>query len=135
MIAPTELRLVLVTPETTLLDRQVRSVQFPLFDGQIGVLPGRAPLVGRLGLGELSFTAADGQGDGRYFIDGGFAQVKGSVVSILTHNAVAVEKINASAAQQELETALALKPTTPEGFAEKQHALDRARKQIALTRD
>lgn len=39
MIAATELRLVLVTPETTLLDESVRSVTFPLFDGQMGVLP------------------------------------------------------------------------------------------------
>jgi F-type H+-transporting ATPase subunit epsilon len=132
MIAPTELRLVLVTPETTLLDQMVRSIQFPLYDGQIGVLPGRAPLVGRLGLGELKFTSA--QGEGRYFIDGGFAQIKGQVVSILTHKAVAVDKINPASAQQELDAATALKPTTPEGFAEKQHALDRARKLIALGR-
>lgn len=132
MIASTELRLVLVTPETTLLDQMVRSIQFPLFDGQIGVLPGRAPLVGRLGLGELKFTSA--QGEGRYFIDGGFAQIKGQVVSILTNKAVAVANIDSAAAARELDAATALKPTTPEGFADKQHALERARKLIALGR-
>lgn len=132
MIAATELRLVLVTPETTLLDQMVRSIQFPLYDGQIGALPGRAPLVGRLGLGELKFSSSTGEG--RYFIDGGFVQIKGQVVTILTHRASAVEEINAAAAQQELDAALALKPTTPEGFADKQHALERARKLIALSR-
>ena len=132
MIAATELRLVLVTPETTLLDQMVRSIQFPLFDGQIGVLPGRAPLVGRLGLGELWFSSSSG--DGRFFIDGGFAQIKGQVVTILTNKAVAVDQIRGDAAEQELTAANALKPTTSEGFADKQHAIDRARKLIALGR-
>lgn len=132
MIAATELRLVLVTPETTLLDLMVRSIRFPLFDGQIGVLPGRAPLVGRLGLGELIYSGAIGEGS--YFIDGGFAQIKGQVVTILTNKAVAVDKINSEAAAQELTAANALKPTSPEGFADKQHAVDRARKLLALGR-
>ncbi|MCA9056000.1 MAG: F0F1 ATP synthase subunit epsilon [Planctomycetaceae bacterium] len=132
MIAATELRLVLVTPETTLLDRMVRSIQFPLFDGQIGVLPGRTPLVGRLGLGELKYTSSEGEG--RFFIDGGFAQIKGQVVTILTHSAQPVDAIDAAAAEAALESANALKPTTEDGFAEKQHALDRARKLIELGR-
>ena len=46
-MAETALQIVLVTPETTLLDAPVRSLQFPLYDGQAGVLPGRAPVVGR----------------------------------------------------------------------------------------
>lgn len=132
MIAPTELRLVLVTPETTLLDEMVKSVQFPLFDGQIGVLPGRAPLVGRLGVGELKYSTA--QGEGRYFIDGGFAQMKGQVLSILTHSAQPVDKIDRHKAELELTAAQALTPTTDEGFAEKQHAVDRAQRLIMLAR-
>jgi len=132
MIAATELRLVLVTPETTLLDMMVRSIRFPLYDGQIGVLPGRAPLVGRLGLGSLKYTSAEG--DGEYFIDGGFAQIKGQVVSILTHKAVAVDRIDLAAAGKELEAAQGLSPTTDAGFTEKQHALDRARALLSLGR-
>ncbi|MFV0446102.1 MAG: ATP synthase F1 subunit epsilon [Planctomycetaceae bacterium] len=132
MIAATELRLVLVTPETTLLDEMVRSIQFPLFDGQIGVLPGRAPLVGRLGLGELKFSSSGG--DGCFFIDGGFAQIKGQVVTILTNKAVAAEKISRDSAEEELAAANELKPTSSEGFADKQHAIDRARKLIAMGR-
>jgi F-type H+-transporting ATPase subunit epsilon len=132
MIAATELRLVLVTPETTLIDQMVRSIQFPLYDGQIGILPGRAPLVGRLGLGELKFSGAEGEG--RYFIDGGFAQIKGQVVSILTHKAVAVDAISAAQAEAELAAASALAPTNDAGFADKQHSLDRARRMLALAR-
>ena len=91
MIAATQLQLVLVTPETTLLDEPVRSVVFPMFDGQMGVLPGRAPAVGRLGTGELVMEGDSGTQ--RYFVDGGFAQVLDDNVTLLTERAVAADKI------------------------------------------
>ncbi|QDT52050.1 ATP synthase epsilon chain, sodium ion specific [Caulifigura coniformis] len=132
MVAPAELRLVVVTPETTLLDEVVRSIQFPLFDGQMGVLPGRAPAIGRLGAGELSFES--GQGERRYFIDGGFLQIKGPVVTLLTNRAFPVEQIDAAAAQAEYDAAMQMKPTDDAGFELKQKSLERARKMLALKR-
>lgn len=133
MIAPTELRLVLVTPEKTLLDQPVKGLRFPLFDGQIGVLPGRAPLVGRLGAGELKFDVVGG-GSERFFIDGGFVQIKGSIVTLLTSRAQPVSQIDSGKAQSELEAALALKPTDDAGFAAKETAIARARKLRGLGR-
>lgn len=132
MIAATQLRLVLVTPETTLLDEPVTSLVFPLFDGQMGVLPGRAPLVGRLGAGELKIES--GSGARRYFIDGGFVQVKGGVVSVLTHSAVPADEIDVAAAQRALDAATQEVPTTEQGLAAKHHAQERARRMIALRR-
>jgi len=132
MIAATELRLVLVTPETTLLDQKVRSIQFPLFDGQIGVLPGRTPMVGRLGTGELTYRGAEGEGS--FFIDGGFAQIKGQVVSILTHKAIPAGEIKVNDAEAAYKAAQELKPTTDEAFADKAHALEQARQQIRIGR-
>ena len=55
-----ELSLVLVTPERTLFDKSVASIRVPLFDGSSGFYPGRAPLVGRLGIGELRLVDASG---------------------------------------------------------------------------
>jgi F-type H+-transporting ATPase subunit epsilon len=130
MIAATELRLVLVTPEKTLLDQPVKGLRFPLYDGQIGVLPGRAPLVGRLGIGELKFETSSGED--RYFIDGGFAQIKGSVVTLLTNRAIHVSAIDVQKAQADLEAAMALKPHDEAGFAQKATALERAKKMLAL---
>lgn len=132
MIAATQLRLVLVTPETTLLDEPVKSLQFPLFDGQVGVLPGRTPMVGRLGIGELSLRTESGERS--FFVDGGFVQIKGSVVTLLTNRAIPAEKIDAAAAEQALQAAQALKPSSEEGFAQKQANLERARKQLDLRR-
>lgn len=132
MIAATELRLVLVTPEKTLLDRPVRSLRFPLFDGQIGVLPGRIPLVGRLGTGELKIEGA-GESQ-RLFIDGGFVQIKGSVVTLLTNRALSISEIDVAKVEKELAEALELKPTGELGFAHKQAAVERARKLLSLRR-
>lgn len=133
MIAATELRLVLVTPETTLVDEPVRALQFPLFDGQMGVLPGRAPLVGRLGMGELKIELIAG-GTRRYFLDGGFVQVKGSVVSLLTHRAIPVDQIDAAQAKIDLNDALQQVPTSEAAIQEKLQRVERARRMIALKR-
>ena len=38
--------------------RVVDFVALPLFDGELGVMPGRAPLIGRLGFGELRTKVA-----------------------------------------------------------------------------
>jgi F-type H+-transporting ATPase subunit epsilon len=132
MVAAAELRLVVVTPETTLLDLPVRSAQFPLFDGQMGVLPGRAPAVGRLGSGELKFDT--GEGEKHYFVDGGFVQIKGSIVTLLTNRAMPIEQIDPAAAQAEYDAAMASTPTDDLGFVQKQRSLDRARKMLGLRR-
>jgi F-type H+-transporting ATPase subunit epsilon len=106
MAAHDPLRLVLVTPETTLVDEPVSALRFPLYDGQIGILPGRAPLIGRLGYGELNVTHVDGS-YASYFVDGGFVQVKQGIVSLLTDRAVTREQIDRTAAQEKLKEAVA----------------------------
>ena len=125
-----ELRLVVVTPETTVLDEPVQALRFPLYDGQFGVLPGRAPLVGRLGYGELKVTTAEG--DRSYFIDGGFVQVKGSVVSILTGRSIPADQIDAEEAQQQLQRILERRTTNESELSAKQRDLERARRLLAL---
>ena len=77
-----QLKCVVVTPERAVLDEPAEFVALPMYDGELGVLPGRAPLIGRLGVGELRLqqhgTAR------RLFVDGGFAQVRADTVTILT---------------------------------------------------
>ena len=99
-----ELQLVVVTPETTIVDEPVKELRFPLFDGQAGVLPGRAPLVGRLGAGELKLTAASGERS--YFVDGGFVQINGETVTLLTSRCMPSSDIDVDTAQTERDEAL-----------------------------
>lgn len=121
---------VVVTPERTILDELVEFVALPLFDGELGVYPGRTPLVGRLGYGELRIR--DGAGIRRYFVDGGFAQVRDDVVTVLTNRALASAKIDAAQAAKDLEAAQALKAVTELEQAEKAKALARARGKLRV---
>ena len=119
------LRCVVVTPERTLFDHAVEFVSLPLYDGELGVLPGRSPLIGRLGFGELR-TKENGQTK-RHYLDGGFAQVRDDVVTVLTNRATPAESIDTEAAARELEHAKMRKASTETDQAEKAKAVDRAR--------
>jgi len=48
------LQCVVVTPEQAVLDETTDFVAVPMLDGELGVLPGRAPLIGRLGTGDAA---------------------------------------------------------------------------------
>jgi F-type H+-transporting ATPase subunit epsilon len=126
------LRIVLVTPETTLLDEPVAALRFPLYDGQIGILPSRAPLVGRLGSGELRITTAKGASS--YFIDGGFVQVKENVVSLLTDSAQLSSTLDPRKAEDELLAVQQRHPKNDAEFAAKDADLDRFRHKLTLAR-
>src|SRR5215470_1293091 len=52
---PDSIQLVVVTPERQALKEAVSEVQLPGADGYLGVLPGHAPLITELGIGELSY--------------------------------------------------------------------------------
>src|SRR6516162_3528560 len=105
------LQCVVVTPERALLDETVDFVVLPIYDGELGVLPGRAALIGRLGYGELRIRR--GQDTRRFYVDAGFAQVKADVVTVLTPRALKAEEIDRTAAEQALEAAHAGR-TSPE---------------------
>ena len=119
-----------VTPEATLLETPAQFVALPLYDGELGVLPGRSPFIGRLGYGEL--RVVEGDKTRRYYLDGGFVQVAKNVVSILTNNAVPAEKLDAIAAADELAAARARTANTPELLEIRQRAQLQARAKIRV---
>jgi F-type H+-transporting ATPase subunit epsilon len=98
------LQCVVVTPEQAVLDEAADFVALPIFDGELGVLPGRAPLIGRLGFGEL--RVRQGSRVLRFYVDGGFAQVHNNVVTVLTGKAVPAGEISVEAAEAALHKAL-----------------------------
>jgi F-type H+-transporting ATPase subunit epsilon len=121
---------VVVTPERSLLDETADFVALPMYDGELGVLPGRAPLIGRLGCGELRIRR--GGVTRRFFVDGGFAQVRNDVVTVLTARALKAEEIDEAAAVQVLEAAPA--EQTPEARQARAKAQERARAQLRVAR-
>lgn len=126
-----EFRLLVVTPETTLLDQSIQSLRCTLFDGQIGIIPGRMPMVGRLGYGELVFTSKDGS-ESNYFVDGGFLQVQGDVISVLTEQALPVSDLDGAEAEQKLQDALARPAVGDDQCDARERDQQRARAIIAL---
>jgi F-type H+-transporting ATPase subunit epsilon len=127
-----QLLCVVVTPEKAVLEEPADFVALPMFDGELGVLPGRAPLIGRLGPGELRLTQHGT--DRRLFVDGGFAQVRSDVVTVLTARAVPAGDISEQAAQQELTAAQAVVPKSAEEQDARQKAEDRARAMLRVAR-
>jgi F-type H+-transporting ATPase subunit epsilon len=123
------LQCVVVTPERAVMDEPVEFVALPMYDGELGVLPGRAPLIGRLGYGEL--RTRSGAQTKRFYVDGGFAQIRANVVTVLTARALRAEEINLEAARRALHETAA--PTITAEAREKQDRDQmRARGQIRV---
>ena len=120
-----------VTPERAILETEARFAAFPAHDGEFGILPQRAPLLCRLGIGILRVETADG--DHSFFVDGGFAQMVDNKLTLLTEQARAATEIERQAALTALEEARAM---SLEGGGDahdrRQAAIRRAREQLKL---
>jgi F-type H+-transporting ATPase subunit epsilon len=125
-----QLNLIIVTPESTVLETAADFVALPLYDGEIGILPGRAPLIGRLGYGELRIET--GGQTTRFYVDGGFVQVADNVISVLTNRAVPASALDAKVARELLEAAKARKADTDELIAIRDRLERQARAQLRV---
>jgi F-type H+-transporting ATPase subunit epsilon len=102
---PTDsIQLVVVTPVVQLLSESVTEVQMPGADGYLGVLPGHAPLITELGVGELTYRTTGGQ-SGLLAVLRGFAEVLGNRVSVLADMAERAEDIDLNRAKEALKRA------------------------------
>lgn len=98
---PDSIQLVVVTPERQLLSEAVREAQLPGADGYLGVLPGHAPLITELGIGELTYKTVGGQ-TGLLAVMRGFAEVLPDRISILAEIAERPEDIDLRRAEEAL---------------------------------
>lgn len=119
----------LVTPTESLLDEQIAYASIPAWDGLFGVLPGRAPIVARLGLGELSvrFSESNSGGTRSYLVDGGFVQMAGDTLTILAERATPTENLTEAEAQAELDAAN--KREAPKDAADRQAEVERVNRE------
>jgi F-type H+-transporting ATPase subunit epsilon len=101
---PESIQLVVVTPERQVLKETVSEVQLPGADGYLGVLPGHAPLITELGIGELTYRSRGGQA-GLLAVIRGFAEVLPDRVSVLAETAEFAADIDLSRAQSALKRA------------------------------
>jgi F-type H+-transporting ATPase subunit epsilon len=81
------LKVSVISPEKTLFDGSVDSLVAPAFDGEVGILPGHAPMLTLLGKGLLRLGAEGAAG--RFTVEGGFLQVVDDFVRVVTEKATA----------------------------------------------
>lgn len=93
------IELVVVTPERQLLRQRVGEVQLPGADGYLGVLPGHAPLMTEIGIGELSYHDVAGKESVHLALVRGFAEVLPDRVTVLAETAERAEEIDLARAE------------------------------------
>ena len=123
---------IIVTPERTIYDQQADFVALTLFDGEIGIAPGHTPMIGRLGYGEMRITTEEGIDC--YYVEGGFVEVLGDVVSVLTQRAIPAPAIDEAVVREQFFTARAAKAHTPEAMAVRDRSVQQSRAQLLVAR-
>jgi len=96
---PESIELVVVTPEKQVLRQNAKEVQLPGADGYLGILPGHAPLITELGIGELSYHDLSDKESVHLAIIRGFAEVLGDRVTVLAETAEFAEEIDIARAE------------------------------------
>ncbi len=121
------LTLRVITPDRIALDTQVQSVRIPGADGSLGILPRHAPMVAALDTGLLHYHV-DGR-ESLLFVSGGFAEVRGENLRIVTEAGEKAEEIDEARAKEAETRARARLAAGPGG-----EAVDVERAEAALRR-
>jgi len=96
---PEVIELVVVTPERQLALEAVVEVTIPGLEGALGVLPGHAPLMTELGIGELSYRTGTSSEPISLSVIRGFAEVLADHVTVLAETAERAEEIDVARAE------------------------------------
>lgn len=133
----------IVSPTEKVHDADVTYASIPLWDGLMGIMPGRAPIVAALGTGELrvdfpSDGAAAG-GSRSFFIDGGVCKMGDGRLTIVAETAIPAERLAVGDARAELAKAESV-PSASDGDADarrvarerREHAIRAARAKLRL---
>ncbi|AFY66773.1 ATP synthase F1 subunit epsilon [Geitlerinema sp. PCC 7407] len=93
-----------ISPDRTVWDGQAEEVILPSTTGQLGILPGHAPLLSALDIGVMRVRA--NRDWATIALMGGFAEVESNEVTILVNGAERGESIDRDAAKAAYDEAL-----------------------------
>ena len=96
-------RLRIVTPYREVVMEDVGEAQVPGKEGYLGILPGHAPLISMLKVGEISYRR--GRDSSHLAVSGGFVEVLPDQVTILAETAEKSDEIDVARAQSAKERA------------------------------
>ncbi len=125
MALPEKIHLEIVTPEKQLFSGAVDSVTVPSTTGYLGILPGHAPLLAELGIGEVSYKI--GERTDYLFCSWGFVEVLPDRVVLLAQEAELASDIDIKRAEESKIRAEKL-------LASKDPGIDFGRAELALLR-
>jgi F-type H+-transporting ATPase subunit epsilon len=94
---PDTFQLEIVTPEKMVVRDVAEEIQIPGKNGYLGILPGHAPLISELAVGEITYR--NGNTTTRLAVAWGFAEVLPDKVTILAETAERATEIDAGRAQ------------------------------------
>ena len=121
------LALEVATPSRLVVSESVDEVVAPGSEGYFGVLPGHAPLLATLGIGELTYRI--GRDEFHLAVSGGFAEVRNDKVIMLADTAERPEDVDRARAERSKERAerrLAARADEDVDYARASAALARA---------
>jgi F-type H+-transporting ATPase subunit epsilon len=96
-------QLEIVTPEKKVVEATAEEVQIPGKNGYLGILPGHAPLITELSVGEITFR--ENSTEQKLAVAWGFAEILPNKVTILAETAERPSEINIERARQAKERA------------------------------
>jgi F-type H+-transporting ATPase subunit epsilon len=114
----------LVSVERAIWSGEATAVFARTVVGELGILPGHAPLLGALEPGRVVRIDREGEDSLRVAVHGGFLSVGKNGVSVLAEMAETADEIDVARARAALDRADA---STPEGAAARDRALARLR--------
>ncbi|HXZ31926.1 MAG TPA: F0F1 ATP synthase subunit epsilon [Terriglobales bacterium] len=129
---PETFKLEIVTPEKMVVRDVAEEMQIPGKNGYLGVLPGHAPLITELSVGEITYRNANITH--HLSVAWGFAEVLPDKVTILAETAERADEVDvkrAQAAKQRAETNLG-KCATEEEFKKVSGDLQRAETRLEV---
>ena len=121
-----------VTPERAVLECDAKSVVLPAWDGEVGILRNRAPIVCRLGIGELRVETPSEKHT--LFLDGGFAEMSDNRLTILTSAARRPDELSQEEIDSNLEAAQTIEVRDEVSLKAREAAQQRARVQRKMMR-
>jgi F-type H+-transporting ATPase subunit epsilon len=111
----------IVSAEREIYSGEVAMVFAPAIMGEVGIAPGHAALITRMGPGEVRVQLANGE-EQAFFVSGGMLEVQPKVVTVLSDSAIRAKDIDEAAV-------LKAKQEAEENLRDKSGKIDMARAQ------
>jgi F-type H+-transporting ATPase subunit epsilon len=124
----------IATPERLLVKEQVSEAQVPAVGGEIGVLPGHAPLLSELGIGALSYVV---NGERHHLaVAGGVVEVQAEFCRVLAMTAEKPSEIDSARAKAAEKRAMERLATMKDNldYARALNALNRAQVRLKVAK-